>query len=304
MFKVVVFITACLIGAHGQAEFDPKKKDYCKITCQKNVHPGCNCTRVGNRLELGLKQHAEFRQIILDLHNRARNLVASGNETRGELTSASNMMALSYSLELEYFARCYMRNRFNGDRYMGNCIVMENGLKAGQNVIGAKGNQSTINWVTNMFKEWMAEVTLINKTHIDSFFEPSPNEKDFRDFTQIMWATVNEIGCARLYTPDTNKLKYVKPYVSALICNYGITILKDKNLAPNTPGQPVFKRGPPCSDCPEKLKCNQKYPSLCGEIAAIPTSPPYDLDISEGVTIKKFKSLTLLVVTISLSFLL
>ncbi|EEZ99141.1 CRISP/Allergen/PR-1-like Protein [Tribolium castaneum] len=304
MFQLVVFITVCLIVVHGATEFDPKKTDYCKITCGKNVHPSCNCTRSGNRQEFNLKQSNEFRKLILELHNEARDKIASGNETRYDLTSASNMMAVSYSLELEYFARCFMRNKFVGERDKENCVVMSNGRKVGQNLYGTVGNQSNVSWVEEAFEEWMDEMQNIQMDTINNFTMPVEGQANFDQFTQLMWSTVNEVGCARIYTADTKKNKYVEPYESAILCNYGITILKDQNLAPNTLGQPVYKRGKPCSECPENLKCNKRYHALCGEIAPVPTSAPYALDSSKAMTSKKFKSLTLLVVTIFVSFLL
>ncbi|EEZ99142.2 CRISP/Allergen/PR-1-like Protein [Tribolium castaneum] len=269
------------------------------MSCGKVEHSACKCSRAGGREELDLKNITNFRKLLLDLHNEARNNVASGKETRGELTSASNMMAVSYSLELEYFARCYMRNRFTGRLEPGNCRVMSNGRKAGQCVIGSKGKQTDLSWVKKAFEQWMGQIQYIRKRYIDSYSLPSGGDGENGDFIEIMWAAVNEIGCARIYAKDIKKLKYIMPYETGLICNYGITISEDQNLSPNEPGRPVFKRGKPCSECPEFTKCNKEYTSLCGEIAPLPTGPAYDFDNTSKAMTNKLKRLTLLVVTFS-----
>jgi hypothetical protein len=91
--------------------YDFTKFDYCNLKapkCKGEKHSACDCKMRGQRTEV-LDNLMQFRQEVLDKHNKLRNLFASGKETHKYMfgRTASNMMVLNYDLELEYIARCY-----------------------------------------------------------------------------------------------------------------------------------------------------------------------------------------------------
>nr|XP_008192491.2 PREDICTED: CRISP/Allergen/PR-1 [Tribolium castaneum] len=287
MFKSVLCITICLSCVYCE-NFDPKERKYCDKYCltpskKKVVHTSCNCAAGEGREEIEMNKYPEFRRIVLEEHNKLRNKIASGLDTRNGASSAANMMALSYDLELEYMTRCYLRSRFNG--YHDTCRLLSNGRNAGQNIAGQNLKNYSMKLVKKFINDWYEEIKYLQPDVIDSFRLLEENEKTDEDseiahFTALVWAESNKVGCARLYTKDPRKLKYMydESFRQTLLCNYGITILEGSIAEVNAITRPVYQRGKPCSQCPENFKCNTKYPALCGEIESVPTDPPYDFD--------------------------
>lgn len=134
--------------------FTPRKYNYCLHSCPKlpeRINVACRCAKTSNRHEL-LDNIVDYRTVWLEEHNRYRELVASGNETRNGITSASNMHAMSYNMELEYMSRCLARNKFVGEEY--SCRIMGDGRKVALNIAGDKLRKNTINKTVQMMESW------------------------------------------------------------------------------------------------------------------------------------------------------
>lgn len=70
-------------------------------------------------------------------------------------------------------------------------------------------------------------------------------------YTQMIWATTEYIGCARVsYRPE--KKNRIYQYV---VCNYG--------PAGNVHERDIYEIGTPCSKCPSGTNCSETYPGLC-----------------------------------------
>lgn len=149
---IVILLLSAIVCCTKDEKYDPTKVDYCKSDCSRSEkHTACHCDIRGHRQEI-LDNIVEFRRIMLDEHNRFRELVASGRETRNGVTSAADMQALSYSLELEYIARCFARNSYVGDH--DSCRDMVDGTYAGQNLIGSSVFVETLEEIAGFVKYW------------------------------------------------------------------------------------------------------------------------------------------------------
>ncbi|XP_057661990.1 uncharacterized protein LOC130897249 [Diorhabda carinulata] len=188
-----------------------------------------------------LPMDPEFSKFILHEHNRLRQKVASGQETRGYTGVASNMHVLSYDEKLEYSAKCNVnRCKYEHDSCHGTMKFPT----AGQNLYFSATSEDDLKNAVNV---WFNEIDKITSNVIDKF---PKGHKDISEFAQIIWATTTHIGCAR--AKSTTEEKYY------LVCNYG--------PAGNRAGHSVYSRGSPCSKCGLFTKCNKLYPALCGDI--------------------------------------
>ncbi|XP_044260954.1 scoloptoxin SSD976-like [Tribolium madens] len=281
------FLVFVLLFSGNCQKFDPKKVNYCEKFCPgKDRSTGCECQPQGSRTEVDLEHVVSFRRFALAEHNYWRQYLASGQETRNGAHSAADMMALSYSLELEFLARCYGRSTFNG--YHEKCRIMSNDRIVGQNLAGFSRKNYSLSLVKEQIWDWYDEIEDVEPEIFDDF---EVGGEKIEHFTAMVWGQVNQVGCARIFTPDTKKDGFRFPvYVQALICDYGSTILKDQGtkIAPNWLGRPVFKEGEPCSKCPDGLSCNRVYTALCGEIEPVPEDPPYDFNAARTKQIYTF----------------
>nr|XP_015837342.1 PREDICTED: cysteine-rich venom protein LEI1 isoform X2 [Tribolium castaneum] len=264
---------------------------------------------IQDRQEIGIDEYVEFRQVMLDIHNELRNKVASGKETRATLPTASNMMAMSYSLELEYISRCYMRNAYTG--IPAKCRTTSDGRSTGQVTGGVPGNNSGGHyfWIPQTFNDMLHEGIHMTEKLVDSYTLP-PVGKQVSSYVEVIWSTFTQVGCARVYTPDPKKIKYLREFYYGFICTYASTLPQDMVKEVKCRHCQVYKKGTPCSECPENFKCNEKYTSLCGEIPPVPTDLPYDIDNKypkpkkSSMAKKTFQMKILIFVTICSSFLL
>lgn len=102
-------------------------------------------------------------------------------------------------------------------------------------------------------KQNFRHIFLIKKC-IGFYFFRQPTTYPFASqYTQLIWAETYKIGCARVafQRSDGANLTYREHF----ICNYG--------PSGNIPGQPVYKIGEPCSECPTGTGCSIEYPGLC-----------------------------------------
>ncbi|CAG9855768.1 unnamed protein product [Phyllotreta striolata] len=251
---VFLVVTVCSFGASIDL-LCPLKWPNCGLTVQNIVcergetcptEPGCE----------KIEPDEEFLKFILHEHNRLRNEIATGKETRGNTGPAANMNALSYDKGLEFTASCNANMcKFQHDK----CRATKKFPNAGQNLFYASGNQSELRGAV---AAWFEEITLNTPDVIDKF----PKDRDnISRFIQTIWATSTHIGCAQ-----AKKTGETEQYV--LVCNYGPGV---------EVGKSVYEKGEVCSKCPESVKCNEQYPGLCGEADESPLNTPKEPPIGE-----------------------
>lgn len=125
--------------------FDPSTVNYCEDKCPGAAgveHTACKCVHEPPR-KIDEENLADFRKLIVDVHNELRNKVASGGEaeTNEFIKGASNMRVMNYDLELEYIAKCLaFKFKENHDR----CRDKHKGNMAGQNLAGSSRNREDI----------------------------------------------------------------------------------------------------------------------------------------------------------------
>ncbi|XP_044260951.1 venom allergen 5-like [Tribolium madens] len=294
MFKSFFLTLMVCLFANGE-KFNPKKVKFCKIYCGSDRHSACECSSRDGRQEFELDKIVKFREFVVSEHNKYRDFLASGNETRGGASSAADMMVLSYSLELEFMVRCWGRSRFHG--YYDSCRKMSNGRNAAQNIAGSATQDYAFELVEEQIDRWYGQIKDMTADIFDSFRLRKDEGIKINHFTAMVWGQANVIGCARIFTQDTIKAGFIDPtFHQSLICDYGITILeKDTSIkGVNVKGRPVYTKGKPCSKCPENFKCNLNYTSLCGT-SVVPNDTPYDFnDLNSAICVKNATILVLM----------
>lgn len=254
-----------------------KKFPDCILSGRTNVNTACENKGCGPKFKgcTELPPDAKFRQAVLDRHNELRNKIASGGDTTGNNEAASNMMALSYDLALEYTAICHVHGcRMKHDV----CRGTKQFPSAGQNLAMQITTSSTsvqsedvnIDVYKGFVDDWYNEIKLGDfKSVIDSYnFDHSTGH-----FTALIWATTTHVGCARAV--DRSKKNSLTVHMT---CNYA--------PSGNVIGKPMYTKGTGCSSCPSGASCNSKYTALCGEIdtkAINENANPYrTADIARG----------------------
>ncbi|CAG9841212.1 unnamed protein product [Diabrotica balteata] len=230
--------------------------DYCQYDCSGKTHTVClrkdvNCgkgsTCGSNYRPIPLTD--ADRRFVLDVHNKLRNKVASGQETSGNQPSASNMKAVSYSKELETIAQCHTNNCvFAHDQCRRTAPYSWVGQNIGsRSYSGSTGDYKTASNLT--IYSWYSEVKDFNNSWVGSFGN-YPTSKAVGHYTQVVWANTIKVGCAlTFYTTTDNWNTYL------MACNY----------APggNIVGQSVYEVGAPASACGAS-GVNPTYSALCG----------------------------------------
>nr|XP_023011527.1 venom allergen 5-like [Leptinotarsa decemlineata] len=224
----------------------PSCGKYTNIVCERKE----SCSGASGCTIMPLNE--EFRRWYVEEHNRLRNEVATGKETRGGNAAAADMMTLSFDLELEYTAQCNVNLcTFKHDK----CRRPKKFESAGQNLYTSTGKPlDTKDNVVNAIKNWYEEVQYTTEAALTSY---SSSTKTIGHYTQLVWAKSTHVGCARAKKGNNYYLA----------CNYGI--------AGNLIGSPVYTKGTACSKCPSGTACNTHYKGLCGKIdeADIKKSP-------------------------------
>ncbi|CAH1371947.1 unnamed protein product, partial [Tenebrio molitor] len=215
---------------------DPSSINYCDLKCGDEENSACKCDPLDRRSE-DLSDLQQFRKRILERHNDIRTRVASDREHLQFCGKASNMNVLSYDLELEYVARCYaIKYVFHHDK-----CRRTSKRQSGRFFIVKDSSLVQVQFITNSTIDSYGGYRGIGNAHIE-------------DFTQMVWWSHTHVGCARVYNPDA----ILKHDTYVLICNYG------GSREANVVGEPVYKKGEPCTECPNNGKCNQSYLKLCG----------------------------------------
>ena len=204
--------------------------------------PGSECVSLTG-------QGIDSKQIeeLLTVHNKYRDYVAAGRETRtfgGSMPHAANMGVLTWDEEIARIAqRWALQCHFGHDE----CRDLPN-MKVGQNVaITGSSVQGPPN-VTSIALMWYdKEVVSFNAAGVGSYTFSSATGH----FSQWIWATSYKLGCG--YAGYQNGMMNSH----FLVCNYG--------PAGNVMRLPVYQQGSPCSACPQGTTCggDSRYPNLC-----------------------------------------
>ncbi|KAH9425603.1 Peptidase inhibitor 15 [Dermatophagoides pteronyssinus] len=224
-----------------------KNKQFVYSTC---VKPNKNC-----RLsEQGVDK--KQRQLILDIHNYYRNLIASGNESNLGFPSAANMLTLEWDDELAYVAQKHANQcRFEHDCY--DCRRTERYPVVGQNLYIYRTTRSKIDpdW-RKVIREWYEEIKIAPPQVAFSF---DLFQLNIGHFTQIAWAETNRIGCGFTTYSDYENPGSVFKTVQLYTCNY----------APggNYLGEKMYENGTPLSKCPPQYGKSKNFQALCEFVA-------------------------------------
>lgn len=159
------------------------------------------------------------KKVILDLHNKIRSMTAAG-EYHGQ-PKASDMLLMRYDEDIAKYAQKHA-DACSKERY-GHHLGM------GQNVAylhETKGLSSTVN-------SWGAESKLFKWNTTNKW------TKAQAQYTQLVWATTDRVGCGYNYCSHAWK--------SRLVCNYKAPGNSYKGF--------VYTVGEPCSNCPKNFTC-------------------------------------------------
>ena len=226
--------------------------DYCRdVQCMKGMHTMCNYPdeTPGGECRSLTGQGLNSKQIedLLHVHNRFREYVAAGKETRtlgGPLPQAANMGVMTWDEEIARIAqRWALQCHFGHDQ----CRALPN-MKVGQNVAIAGSTAQGPPNITKLAVMWYEkEVGLYNAGGVSSY----QFSMGYGHFTQWIWATSYKLGCG--YTGFQSGIMNQ----NYLVCNYG--------PSGNVMRWPMYQQGRPCSGCPEGTTCggDSRYPSLC-----------------------------------------
>lgn len=250
MFLHVCLLSAFLLNFYADAVHNP----YCNITCGNMKHACCKFqkSQPGPRCKPPYEYHPmsdEDRELVLMMHNSIRNNIASGTDPFLPQPS-SNMHVLTYDLELEFLASCWV-TQCRKKQY--GCLDSKKGQTAHhvwqdkeRKAPGSTGKKLLTYSLYNFYKQ----LELINMETVKSFKSdnlPSP----LLLLSQVIWANTQYVGCARVtFGSDQRRYRAVN-----VVCVY--------YPKGNVDLQPIYKTGKPCSDCPEGTHCHNNYTSLC-----------------------------------------
>ncbi|KAI4504389.1 hypothetical protein M0802_000860 [Mischocyttarus mexicanus] len=213
--------------------------DYCQIKCSTGIHTLCKygestkpSSQCAGRVIKSVGPTEEEKKLIVNEHNRFRQKVAQGLETRGNpgpQPAASDMNNLKWNDELAHIAQVWASQCqfFVHDkcRNIDNNILNDDILakyQVGQNIAYAAG--SSLPDVVSLVKLWENEVKDFN-------YNQGITKQNFGKvghYTQMVWGNTKEIGCGSLKYVENNWESHY------LVCNYG--------PAGNYLGQPIYKK--------------------------------------------------------------
>ncbi|KRT79689.1 hypothetical protein AMK59_7560, partial [Oryctes borbonicus] len=192
-----------------------------------------------------------------------RNLVASGYETRGGHSKASNMMVLNYEHDHEEVIYCWLRRCiYASDKCRSIAMSNENG----QNMFRIQQHA----WWTDRFEDifmvinrsitaWYEEVAETDRDIIDSWNDPE--DVNVRNVSQMLWANTIGVGCGYAKITLTNDEDETNIISWHFFCNY--------HPSGNRIGEAMYRRGEPITECPSNFTVGIEYTSLCGELSLL-----------------------------------
>ncbi|XP_001663083.2 venom allergen 5-like [Aedes aegypti] len=233
------------IGAYGTSNYCAK--DLCSsgkkhIGC--NAHRGFASTCIEPKI---IPMSTKRKNLILMMHNRLRNLVASGNLSKFE--PASNMSLMIWDNELAYLAELNVKQcQMEHDA----CRSTAQFKYAGQNLAFSWTSGSLKKHNENIrhnIMKWFMEHKDAKMDHIRKF---GRTKKPIGHFTAMVRDASSHIGCAMSSYTKTRKGYKGKEFLMA--CNYATTNILNKS---------IYVDGKPCSACPKVGRCHTVYTALC-----------------------------------------
>uniref|UniRef100_T1E2V6 Putative salivary ag5 protein n=1 Tax=Psorophora albipes TaxID=869069 RepID=T1E2V6_9DIPT len=229
-------------------------KDICSTADKKHI--GCDATRqfLSTCSEPRLVPMSTKRKnLILMMHNRLRNKVASGGLKKYK--KASNMSVMIWDDELAYLAELNVRQC---EMKHDECRSTARFKYAGQNLARRWLNQRLPHYNDNIktsIMGWFNEHKDASMQYIRSYSKPKTN-KMIGHFTALIRDESTHVGCA---ISTYNKSYVVKGQhydgkEFLLGCNYAHNNILNK---------PIYIEGRPCSKCPNGVKCHRTYTALC-----------------------------------------
>uniref|UniRef100_A0A182JBJ5 Uncharacterized protein n=1 Tax=Anopheles atroparvus TaxID=41427 RepID=A0A182JBJ5_ANOAO len=232
--------------------------DYCaasKDLCQppEARHVVCNGRQFSPACQSDpkhIKMKPEYREQIVDFHNRLRNNLACGYFRR--YAEASSMEQLQWDNKLARMAEYNARTcTFAHDE----CRNTRKYRQVGQNL--------AINWfhgvnvsvseaIEKFQRHWFLEYSRGRQKLLDRYGEHSIRA-GIGHFTQMVHADTRRVGCAMVRFRSVKEDLPVKQYY--LVCNYSEGNLYER---------PVYRKGPRCSKCKYGCATNgTQYRCLC-----------------------------------------
>lgn len=267
MFRVSsIFLVAASIGLVASIV------DYCSQTSQLCSTTGYQHVTCGATGDLGPACPSDARVIelsdeniqqILDMHNKYRNQIASGNLPG--FKSAAKMSTLVCNLTWKQFwLKCLtsmnFKQQWNQDladyaglnvrrcQYGHDCHNTPENKYSGQNInskttFGGGSQFSKIpEFIDSSINVWWNEKDLASQAVIDNCC----GSGNIPHFLEMASDRVTHVGCAiSQYTDSQGKKSY-------MVCNYSFTIILS---------QQVYVSGPPASQC--QSGSNPNYQALC-----------------------------------------
>ncbi|KAF2892294.1 hypothetical protein ILUMI_13876 [Ignelater luminosus] len=255
LFTVQIFIWMCFFITSKTLGFD-----YCSISCKhedvtikqiicerdyKCSLPAYGCIKFQNAT-----LSPEEKSLILDEHNRLRNIVALG-ETSFALKhiTGADMNELLWDNELETIALCWVNTCGLYENDLDSvCLDTEN-AESGYNVafkrISVLSKElKSIQTLEEHINGWFSEVEGFSEESVDKY-PADILQRKLKRFSQLAWAETTHVGCAR---------SMYGQYITMFACIY--------SPAGNIDDRTVFIKGPPCSKC-KYGTCSKKYEGLC-----------------------------------------
>ncbi|KAF7284686.1 hypothetical protein GWI33_021699 [Rhynchophorus ferrugineus] len=223
--------------------------DWCTMNCQQAKHIACE--RMGQCDSLGACSFVTLDpDELLEHHNHYRSMFANGEEPQSGGLKVSNMMALVWNEELAFTASCNLA-ACEGMKH-DQCRGVPDYPAAGQNLWSTSfsGGGDCKSKAASAVKLWYDEIKLITSADIKKKGTGWSSDGVSGHFTQVVWAQTEAVGCA------LTELKKSGMTDCTLACNYG--------PSGNVLGGSMFIEGPPCSNCPENVKCGKVKDGLCG----------------------------------------
>ncbi|XP_033219896.1 venom allergen 5-like [Belonocnema kinseyi] len=184
------------------------QEDYCGICAHhtmclyKNTQPICT--------EKSYDLTSEQKDEIVNIHNKDRQKVASGNEKQGNpgpQPPAKNMPNLDWDTELALIAQTWANQcTFAHDE----CRAVRR-FSVGQNVAMIATTAETAPGLEDLIKMWYDEVALFDFNQV----EYVTNFNGVGHYTQMLWANTTIIGCGYVNYQEGDKNTVL------LVCNYG-----------------------------------------------------------------------------------